>query len=126
MWSRDAEIMFGCWLAASPFLFQHGPDETLLWINDFVTATAVIVFGLCSYYRPLRYAHLLTVAAGLWLVGFGWASSTPPASPAYQNHILVGLMLLMLDIIPSNASQPTASWQRYFERESGARGPSGE
>jgi hypothetical protein len=116
MWSRVAELMFGCWLAVSPFIFRHAPDDRLLWINDLAAAAAVIVCSLCSYARPLRYAHLGTIAVGLWLIGFGYVSSAPPAAPAYQNHILVGLMLLMLAIIPNHASVPPDSWRSYLER----------
>lgn len=120
MWARVVEVMFGCWLAVSPFIFGHPDDVPALWWNDFLCATAIIALALLSYYRPLQYAHLALIAVGLWLVGFGYVNSTPPAAPAYQNEIFVGLFLLMFAIIPNEASQPPAAW-REFHAEQGTR-----
>ena len=117
MWARVIEVMLGCWLAMSPFIFRHGPEERVLWTNDFVSATLVIVLALISFWPPLRFAHVANLLVALWLIAFGfWASY--PAPPALQNDIVVGLLLLMFAIIPNEATLPPRRWRDFLERKS--------
>lgn len=111
MWSRVVEIMIGCWLLMSPFLFRYGSDEPSLWINDFATGSAVIVFGLLSYWQPTRHIHLVTVAVGGWLIAFAYIIGFGTERPAAQNYVIVGLMLMMFAIIPNSASRPPKGWK---------------
>lgn len=114
MWSRVVEVMLGCWLLVSPFVFRHSSSEPRLWIVDFTAGLAVIVCGLLSYMPSLRWAHLLTLLTASALVGFAVVDSAVLvnwgvagiAAPALQNHVVLGLLLLMLGIIPNHASQP--------------------
>lgn len=110
MWSRVTEFMLACWLAASPFIFHHAEDATLLWISDFASATVVATLALFSYWTPTRHAHLLIIPVALWLVGFGRFGEAAPLSPGLQNNIIVGLLLLMFAIVPNDASQPPRAW----------------
>jgi hypothetical protein len=110
MWARVTEALLGCWLLASPFVFRHAGDVPALWWNDFLCGFLVLLFSLVSYSRRFRYAHLLTALAGCWLYGFGYFSSYPPA-PAAQNHMVTGILLAMLAIIPNHASTPPAGWR---------------
>jgi hypothetical protein len=106
MWARVVEVMLGGWLALSPFIFRHTADQPALWFNDLFCALAVITFALLSFWPPLRQAHLAICGTALWLIGFGFVASPPPAPPALQNHILVGLLLLMFGVVPNEASLP--------------------
>lgn len=115
MWARVVEVMLGCWLAVSPFIFRHG-GQTHLWINDLGCAALAIGLALVSFFRPLRYAHLGSAAVAMWLVGFGYFGAGSPPSPAAQNDILTGLLLLMFAIVPNEASQPPTPWKRVRER----------
>lgn len=117
MWARVIEVMVGCWLALSPFIFRHAADERIFWFNDLASATIVILLALVSFWRPLRYAHLGNFLVAVWLIAFGFWASSYPAPPALQNDIGVGLLLLMFAIIPNEATQPPPSW-RAFKRES--------
>lgn len=111
MWARVVEFMIGCWLAMSPFIFQHGSDDILFWSTDLVAASLVTTLALLSYWFPTRHAHLGIglVALALVLIGrFGVATPIPPAG---QNYILAGLLLLMFAIVPNNASAPPRSSQ---------------
>ena len=117
MWSRVVEIMLGCWLAISPFVFRHAPEETAFWVNDFATSAAIIGLALVSWYRPLRHAHVGIVAVGIWLILFAYLHFGEPAPPALQNNALVGLLLVMFAVIPNRASEPPDSWAK-FERDS--------
>jgi hypothetical protein len=112
MWARIIEVMLGCWLAVSPFIFRHAADEKVLWLNDLFSALAVIMLALISFWPPLRYAHVAIVVVALWLIGFGFWASGYPAPPALQNDILVGLLLLMFAIIPNEANLPPPAWRR--------------
>jgi hypothetical protein len=116
MWSRVVEVMLGCWLLISPFLFRHAPDEPLLWINDLSCGTAVILFGLLSYWRPTQHAHLLTLAVGVWLLVFAYLKGFGDAPPASQNHLILGMLLLMFAVIPNHADRPAPSWEEDLAR----------
>lgn len=111
MWSRVVEVMLGCWLLISPFVFAHQPEDVGLWANDLACGSAIIVFGLFSWWRPTRHAHLLSVAVAGWLVAFAYREGLGGASPAAQNHMVLGLLLLMFAIIPNDAAQPPREWR---------------
>jgi hypothetical protein len=114
MWARVIEVMLGCWLALSPFIFRHAADQKALWINDLLCALAIITLALVSIWPPLRYAHLAIVVIALWLIGFGFWGAVYPTPPALQNDILVGLLLLMFAIVPNDASLPPRPWRNFY------------
>lgn len=114
MWARVVEVTLGCWLALSPFIFRHDPEDRILWINDLLSAAAVVVFAVVSYWSPLRFAHLANFLVGLWLLAFGWWGSSPPAAPALQNDIVVGILLMMFAILPSEARLPPRPWRKFL------------
>jgi NAD(P)-dependent dehydrogenase (short-subunit alcohol dehydrogenase family) len=115
MWARTVEVMLGCWLAASPFILRHAAERTALWWNDLLCACAVIALALLSWSRWQR-AHLAIAAVALWLVGFGFVGSEHPVPPALQNDIVVGLLLMMMAIVPNEASLPPPDWRPFFEK----------
>jgi hypothetical protein len=112
MWPRVVEVMLACWMAMSPFVFGHPARATSLWAHDFLCAAAVAVFALLSFWKRTPRAHLLVAAVGTWLAVFGWISASDPPSAATQNHIVTGLLLLMLGIIPEDEGTPLASRTR--------------
>jgi len=108
MWPRVVECMLGCWLLVSPFVFRYGDQNNAWWVNDQIVGLAIITFGLMSYWRPTRRMHLLTLVAALWLVLFGRFGHEHPFPPAAQNYITLGFLLMMIAIIPNEASRPPA------------------
>lgn len=114
MWARVVEVMLGCWLAVSPFVFRHSAEDRMLWFSDLLSALVVMVLALSSFWRPLRYAHLGIVAVGLWLIVVGYVAPYP-TPPAFQNDIAVGLLLLIFAIVPNNAAQPPKPWREFYE-----------
>ncbi len=110
MWGRVVEIMTGVWLLLSPFIFGAHHDPAVLW-GDIGTAILIWILAGASYWPPLKHAHwfILLVAAGLVIVGR--FSAGMPATAPQQNHIFVGLFLLMIAIIPNEASQPPIAWR---------------
>ena len=113
MWARVVEIMLGCWLIASPFIFRHAADSTSLWVADWLAATAVITFGLLSFWRPLRRIHLLTVAVAVAMYAYGWMHDRPLPG-GWQNQLTVALLLMMSAIVPNRASEPSSGWRDYY------------
>ena len=113
MWSRVVEIMLGCWLAVSPFVFRHAADETQFWINDFSCATAVMTLAMLSCWKPTRHAHVGIVLVGIWMIVFAYQNFPEPAPPALQNSALIGFLLIMFGVIPNDAAFPPVGWQEY-------------
>jgi hypothetical protein len=113
------EFVLGLWLLLSPFVLHHEPTRRLLWIHDFAVGTLVVVLSLACHARALRRAHLWLLAVAVWLMGMGWwqgwQADTIHVDAAYQNWLLVGLLLAMLDIVPSDSSRPPMPWRRAIE-----------
>ncbi|QDU37955.1 hypothetical protein Mal4_22740 [Maioricimonas rarisocia] len=111
MWSRVVEIMLGCWLVISPFIFSHPDNQVSWWINDMACGSAVILFGLLSYWHPLRRIHLATFAVAGWLIVYAYIRSVETTGAVVQNNAALGLLLMMFAIIPNEASQPPEPWR---------------
>ncbi|MCO8122656.1 hypothetical protein NHH03_12990 [Stieleria sp. TO1_6] len=109
MWGRVVEIMTAVWLAASPFIFFAHSNTSLMWADLSIALLICVLSGL-SYWHPTRHAHLLILLVSLGLIVWGRFAVTPP-TPMHQNHIVVGLFLLMIALIPNDASQPPKAWQ---------------
>lgn len=114
MWARVVEVMLGCWLAVSPFVFRLSSEDRVQWYNDLFSALGVIVLALVSFWPPMQFAHVANFAIGLWLIAFGFFASPYPTPPALQNDIVVGLLLLMLAIIPNHATRPPQPWHDFL------------
>ncbi|TWU26760.1 hypothetical protein Pla52o_06150 [Novipirellula galeiformis] len=109
MWGRMIEIMTAVWLAASPFIFRSQADAMILW-GDLSIALLICTLAGLSYWRPTRYAHLLILVVAVGLILWGRFFDTPPPA-VHQNHIVVGLFLLMIALIPNHASHPPTAWR---------------
>lgn len=114
MWARVVEVLLGCWLALSPFIFRHTAEDRDMWRNDFGCAVVVITLALVSFWRPLRYAHLALVLVAFWLIGFSYVVSPRPAPPALQNDAMIGWLLLLFAIVPNQASLPPDGWRNFI------------
>jgi hypothetical protein len=121
MWPRIVEIVIGLWVAASPLVFGHDPNHRLLWANDLVCGLAIISLAVVSFWQPLRRAHLGQLLVAGWMIGVGFFAAPPPTPVALQNEILVGMVLAMFAIIPSEANQPPRSWREFVGQASKGR-----
>lgn len=110
MWGRVVEIMTAVWLAASPFVFGVQSDATLLWADLGIALLICVLSGL-SYWRPTRHAHLLILVVSVALILWGRFAVMPP-TPPHQNHIVIGLFLLMIALLPNEASLPPKAWRK--------------
>jgi SPW repeat len=115
MWARVVEVMIGCWLAISPFVFRHPPDQSAWWTNDLISGFIVVTLALLSFWTPTRHAHLALSGIAAWLIGFAYLSAAHPIPPALQNDMVVGLLLLMFVIIPDEATLPPKAWREFYK-----------
>jgi hypothetical protein len=116
MWARVVEFMVACWLALSPFIFHYKAEETFLWANDFICSFLISCFAFLSYYEPIRKIHLLSLGVSFWLFYAGYHTFPEPATGALQNYVVVSLVLMMLNIIPTDSSLPPRPWRDFFEK----------
>ena len=110
MWPRILELLLAAWLALSPFVFGHFPEDKALWLNDFLCAFLIAACALLSFRSRTRWMHLAELPLAFWLLAMGYLSKTEPI-PALQNHILLALVLLMVAVIPGDANRPPLQWQ---------------
>lgn len=101
--------MTAVWIALSPFIFRATDNSTIMWADNLI-ALAIIVLASLSLWPPTRYAHLGILAIALGIAIWGRFSGSPPI-PAHQNHIFVGIFLLMIALIPNNATRPPKVWR---------------
>lgn len=114
MWARVVEIMLGFWLMASPFILRFAERETGNLLNDLFCGLIVMTLGFLSFWDKTGWAHFLTIAVALWLIGFGYVAGHP-APPAAQNQILVGILLGMFAVIPNKTNELPASWGKFYK-----------
>lgn len=115
MWARHMEIMLGLWLVVSPFALRHEAERVFLWAHDLSVGALVVALAMATHWRPLRRAHLALLPVAAWLIGLGWwrtwqAGGIHPDA-AFQNWLLVGLLIAMFAIVPSEASRPPRPWR---------------
>ena len=110
MWPRIIEALIGCWLVISPFVFRHSPDDQMLRMHDLWVGCAIVTCAFMSFWRPFRYAHFILIPIAGWLIVFTrWMGSVE--LPAYQNHIVVGCLLVMFAILPNDVNSPPEEWR---------------
>lgn len=115
MWARIVEVMLGCWLVLSPFIFRHPGDATFLWATDFASGTAVIVIGLLACWPKAERWRLLQLVVAAYLIAVGFVAAPPPPPAPYQNYLVIGLLLIIVGVIPTRGTLPPRSWQAFYE-----------
>lgn len=113
MWARIVEFTIACWLALTPFIFRIPSNECFYWMSNFVCAILIALFSLLCFHRHLRKMHLFNLIVGFWLIGLAFTVKEVPIAPHLQNGILVGVILLMLGIIPSESELPSPHWREF-------------
>lgn len=112
MWPRVTELMLGLWLVLAPLVFRDTEAIEQFLVRDVAAGSAVVLFSLLSFWRRTEWAHFGTAILALLLglsAYFGW---TRPGPPAAQNEITLALCLLLLAIVPNEASRPPKPWRQ--------------
>ena len=127
MFGRIVEVMLGCWLVLSPFVFRHPDARVEWWANDLACGTAAIVLAFLSYWRPLRYAHVVTLLVGAWLAAHAAVAWVEVEAPWDIERHLLSTLSLPLNI-EENAAHPFCAELRQLRshaRERCSRGYGG-
>ena len=114
MWARVVEFMLACWLAISPFIFGYPNDAIFFWVSDLITASLIAFFSLICYYRSLRKMHLFNLAISFYLIALSYIFKDSPLYEPLQNYMVLGILLLMIAIVPTDAEKPPQSWRDYY------------
>lgn len=114
MWARAIEITLACFLAISSFIFSY--PENLLWL-DLVLAFFLALFSLLSFSHRLRKMHLCNLIISFFLIGLAYFAEGNPPAPPFQNYMVLGILLFMLVILPSEASKPPVPWSKFYQEE---------
>jgi hypothetical protein len=115
MWARVVEVMLGGWLLISPFVFRDTPGLERYVVNDVISGGFAILFALLCFWPRTSRAHLATLVLGAWLASYGYFLAPRPGPPAAQNNIVVGLMLIVFAIVPTDAARPPGPWRKADE-----------
>jgi len=116
MWARVVEFMLACWLAVSPFIFQYPDDAIFFWCSDLITSSLIAFFALISIYLPLRKMHLCNLIVSFYLIAVAYFLKESPLQGALQNYVVLGLLLLMIAIVPTDADKPPKPWRDFYHR----------
>ena len=118
MWPRVTELVIAAWLAASPWVLPAPTGaESFLRANALVCAALIALFALLSFRAAFEKAHLLSIAMALWIIGVAFAAPNPPPPAMYQNFVVAGLLLLMIAVLPSRASEPPKAWREFYREK---------
>lgn len=112
MWPRIVEVMLGLWLVLSPLIFRLETRELALIANHLVYGAALVIAALLAL--RVRFLRVVTVAIGLWLIGYGYGAGGYPPAPGYLNLIVTGVLVGALGLIPTDCLEPTQSWREYY------------
>lgn len=115
MWGRIIEFMLACWLAVSPFIFGYPFDAIFLWTNDLVCSSLIAFFSLICFYRPLRKMHLCNLLVSFYLIGISVALKDTVPHESIQNYVTLGFLLLMIDLVPTDAEKPPQPWRDFYQ-----------
>ncbi len=118
MWARVIELMLAFWLAISPFVFDYPGHITFYWTTDFVCSALIALFSLLSFHLPLRKMHLCSLLVAFYLVSLGFILKDSPLQPALQNYLVLGITFLMLNIVPTDASDQPQPWKDFYRKKS--------
>jgi len=115
MWPRVVEVMLGLWLALGPLIFRLGPGAGPLIANHVIYGAATVIASLIAIRVP--FVRIVIIAIGWWLIGYGYVAGGYPAAPGYLNLMVVGALVGLLGIIPTDCLEPPRSWREYYGRQ---------
>jgi hypothetical protein len=116
MWTRWLETALGAWLVAAPFVFGAAGRDDARLTHDLGAGLVVAALALASMSRRFRRAHLLILPVAVWLIAFGWLQHEAEPRALAQNHLLLGLTLLMTAILPTESTLPPAAWRATWSK----------
>ncbi len=116
MWPRILEVLLGLWLVASPWILGSGEGAGSRAVN-WAAGALVVLLSASTFAERFRHAHVGNLALAVFLIAWGWTQAARPGPPWAQNLILVGLVLGLVAIVPTQASRPPRGWRRYVSEQ---------
>ncbi|NGX59557.1 MAG: hypothetical protein KR126chlam3_00709 [Chlamydiae bacterium] len=116
MWAREIEFMLACWLSISPFIFGYPKDAIFFWLSDLACSSLLAFCALISYYKPLRKMHLCNLIVAFYLISLSFLLRGSPHYEPLQNYMALGVLLLMISIVPTEAEKPPIPWREFYEK----------
>jgi hypothetical protein len=113
-WPRYCELTLAVWLIASGWVIAHSGDYRLLAL---ISGSIIAFLDVLSISLRIRYAHLLILPVCLALAWFA-AMHLPHESQGAQNLLTVALLLVILAILPTEATEPPKPWRDFHRRQS--------
>ncbi len=110
MWARWCEVLVGLWLLASPLAFAFPDGQQAVRALPLTLGAGVVACALLSLRAATRRAHLIGFGLSLLLTGAGWWLRAPGVL-VHENHVVSGLVLAMLTLVPSEATRPPRAWR---------------
>ncbi len=114
MWARVLEFTMAIWLSISPFILGYADELRFFWVNDLIVAPLMVFFSLISLYAPLRKMHLCNLLTSAYLVFLSYFFKGLEANALLQNYMVLGLLLFMLTIVPTDAAKPPIPWRDFY------------
>lgn len=100
------------WLVVSSRVLPE-PLTGSAWLVNGLAAAAVVAFSAMTFQPTLRHAHAGTLLVAVLLIAWAWSSFPRPGPAVAQNQILVGLLLGLLAVVPTEAGRPPVAWRQY-------------
>lgn len=117
MWPRVAEVGVGLWLMAGPLIFRASAGTASLGTLSLFAGFGAVVAALAATAPRLQPARLVNVALGATLAVYAYAAG-PATSPIAQSVLIAGILLVMLGILPTDATWPPLPWREEAVDES--------
>ena len=115
MWPRIVEVMLGLWLILGPLIFRLEAGDTALITTHVVGGAGIVILSLIALRVSFLRAAVFLV--GMWLLWYGYAVGWHPSPPAYKNLIILGGLVSVLSLIPTDCLEPTRSWRDYYAHQ---------
>ncbi len=116
MWARIIEFMLACWLSISPFTFGYPDNALFFWVNDLVCSSLIAFFALICYYEKLSKMHLCNLALSAYLIALSYFFKGSSLEAPLQNYMVLGLLIMMISVIPSEANKPPKPWRNWYDK----------
>jgi hypothetical protein len=104
-------MLLGVSVIACPWIFPH-PEAPWRLLNDVACGLLVVMLAALSFFGPTRWAHIGIGGVGLWLGATAYLAVERPGPPAAQYEIVLACLLLLMFLIPNEATRPPESWRR--------------
>lgn len=109
-WPRMAEALLGAWMAASPWVLpaaaSAGPE---LRVAPVVAGVLLMALALAS--RRFPRVNVLVLATGALTILWNWMAYPRPGPPVAQNGIVVGLVVCLFALVPTDPGRPPRAWR---------------